>query len=191
MLSLVRLSSVWFTLVAVLVQTSTPFVSGWRARLADFRVRGFLSEVTCHHVAALRDAFSGLTVGLVKPTKASKALREFVLRVLDLDPHHDVYTSLTSKHSKYGSTARNDVIAFECDGALHVGQVWAHCEVQGVCFALIQQLELVSSDDKAGTAIWRVTDAYDLIGREMIRDALIWNDYEDGVIRTILPRDLF
>ena len=85
----------------------------------------------------------------------------------------------------------NDVIAFESDGALHVGQVWAHCEVEGVCFALIQQLELISSDNKAGTAIWKVTDAYDLIGREMIRDALIWNDYEDGRIRTILPRDLF
>ena len=39
--------------------------------------------------------------------------------------------------------------------------------------------------------IRRVTEDYDMIGREMIRDVLIWNEYDDGVIRTILPRDLF
>ena len=83
------------------------------------------------------------------------------------------------------------MIAFECDGTLDVGQVWAHCEVEGVCFALIQQLELLSSDGKAGTANWRITEDYDMFGCEMMRDVLIWNEYEDGVIRTILPRDLF
>ena len=150
-----------------------------------------LSEVTCHHVAALRQAFTGLTIGLVKPHKASKALREFVLNILDLGRDVEVYTAHTSKHSKYGSSARGDVIAFECDGALHAGQVWAHCECEGICFTLIQQLKLLSSDDKAGTANWRVTEDYDLIGREMIRDVLTWNEYDDGVIRTILPRDLF
>jgi len=62
-------------------------------------------EVTCHHVAALRQAFTGLTLGLVKPHKASKVLREFVLKALDLDPTHEVYTAHTSKHSKQGSSA--------------------------------------------------------------------------------------
>ena len=139
----------------------------------------------------MRQAFTGLSIGLVKPHKAVKALREFVLKVLDLDPTHEVYTAHASKHSKQGSSARGDVIAFECGGALNAGQVWAHCEVEGICCALVQQLELLSSDDKAGTANWRVTEDYDMIGREMIRDVLIWNEYEDGVIRTILPRDLF
>ena len=73
---------------------------------------------------------------------------------------------------------------------MKAAQVWVHADVDGRPITLCQMLERVGINAAQGTATWRLLDSYKCIDTAMIQDAVIWNDYDMNVIRTIVPRDL-
>ena len=135
-----------------------------------------------------------LRVGLVNPHKAPQRLVAFVREFFKLSADILIRSSNISRHSAFGVSHVNDVVFFIENGSIQAGQVWAHVDkgsdAAPDAHTLIQAFEIVDMDRKQGTAIWRVPDKYDFIQTGSIVDVAVWSEYDAGVIRTILPRDL-
>ena len=135
-----------------------------------------------------------LTVGLVNPHKAPQRLVAFVCEFFKLSADILIRSSSISRHSTFGVSHVNDVVFFNENGSIQAGQVWAHVDKGSDAVpdahTLIQAFELVDMNRKQGTAIWRVPEKYGFIQTGSIVDVAVWSEYDAGVIRTILPRDL-
>jgi selenophosphate synthase len=68
--------------------------------------------------------------------------------------------------------------------------VWAHIGVGGEYLTLINKLKLRTADRSKSYAIWDVTAEHDIISTSDVLDPVIWNEYDDGVIRTMFPLDI-
>ena len=146
--------------------------------------------MTGHHIQSLANHDFDVTVKLIKPTAASKKLANFVRNALELPDDTCVLSSATARHSEFAVNSVNDVVLhYGPDGAMHAGQVWAHFAVDNECITLLQQFELVSSNREQGIATWRILETPILCATADIVDPVIWNDYQHGLVRTILPCD--
>jgi hypothetical protein len=151
-------------------------------------------KVTCHHLSAMAHKDCRLRVGLSDPHPASLRLAAFVRDFFQLAAGIIIRSSNVSRHSVFGVSHVNDVVFFIENGSIQAGQVWAHVDkgsdAAPDAHTLLQAFELVNMDRKAGTAMWRVPEKYDFIPTGSIVDVAVWNAYDAGVVRTILPRDL-
>ena len=148
------------------------------------------AKVTGHHIQSLIDHDFDVHVKLIKPTAASKKLASYVRTALELPDDTCVLSSTTSRHSKFAVSSVGDVVLhYGSDGTMHAGQVWAHFAIDNECITLLQEFELVSADREQDIAKWRILGTPVLCATEDIVDPVIWNEYDRGIVRTILPCD--
>ena len=152
---------------------------------------GLHITVTCQQLASIRSQNFDPTIGLEKPSPASKKLKSFVCDVLGMPAHTVVESCVTSRHTKLATSSVNDVILHRADdGSISAGRVWAHIGVGGEYLTLINKLKLRTADRSKSYAIWDVTAEHDIISTSDVLDPVIWNEYDDGVIRTMFPLDI-
>ena len=149
-------------------------------------------EVTCHQFADMEGAFYGVTRGLLTRRPASPILRDFILESLQLDGQDvDVQAGASSRHNECGFTNVHDVVLWRVDNdPISVGQVIAHCEVNGVPVTLLQVFGIVSYDPRASTYTLRETGDYRVTETEDVLDAVTWCFATQDELRCIVPRDL-
>jgi hypothetical protein len=134
----------------------------------------------------------GLRIGLDNPHTANASLKQYVVDALDLSGLGvKIQMGSVSNHSHIASSQKGDVVLYRDVGVgLCAGQVLMHIEINEVPLTLLQHLDMQSNDRKRGIAIWKILDTRCIVETETIVDPMIWNRYDDGVIRTILPRDV-
>ena len=87
-------------------------------------------------------------------------------------------------------SAKHDIVLARGDGGeLFVGEVLMHVDVQGECLTILCQHALVDLERQLGIATWQKTDDPILIATSDILEAVIWCEYSDTAIRTILSRE--
>ncbi len=149
------------------------------------------TQATSHQITQMRETDFSCGVGLQHPHKPSAQLAAFLKSHFGLGEDSELHSSITSRHSAAGTTSVEDVVVYWLQGQLCAGQVWAHVAVNGTPLALVQELRLLEEDAEAGTAHWSVTDDYAFIDTAEIVDSCIWCECDQGVVRTIVPRDAF
>ena len=106
------------------------------------------------------------------------------------DASIEVQASAFSKHNPIAHSAKHDIVLARGDGGeLFVGEVLMHVEVQGECLTILCQHTLVDLERQLGIATWQKTDDPILIATSDILEAVIWCEYSDTAIRTILSRE--
>ena len=108
-----------------------------------------------------------------------------------MDDDEEILASVVSRHSSAGTSSVDDVVVCSELDEMKAGRVWAHIHIKGKPMALVQQLALRDVDEATGVAHWRVKDDFEFIEVLQIKDAVIWSDTGSGVIRTLIPRDLY
>lgn len=141
----------------------------------------------------MKSAFYGTKLGLISPNVASKAIRDFLLSVLDLAADDvEIHAGNASRHSEVGYTSRGDLVLWADGdgGSTGAGYVSFHAEANGEPLTVIQRLDARSYDSKKGVALFDQTESYEILDTRDIIDSVIWHEYDAGVIRAIIPRDL-
>ena len=138
-------------------------------------------------------ACCGIAIGLIDPHPASKTLRHVVIEALDLGiPSEplEIKTSAASRHSDAGYTCVRDLIMWaDPGGEVAFGKVCAHLSVNDEQITLVQPLHLRSHEPLRSTAILVESGIHDVIDTASIIDALTWANYDEGVVKAILPRN--
>ena len=139
-------------------------------------------------------ACCGIAIGLIDPRPASNTLRQFVIDALDLSSIApdllEIKTSAASRHSDAGYTCVRDLIMWaDPGGEVAFGKVCAHLSVNDEPITLVQPLHLRSHEPLRSTAILVESGIHDVIDTASIIDALTWANYDEGVVKALLPRN--
>jgi hypothetical protein len=151
--------------------------------------KSLLSEATCQHLymLSLPETFN-FSVGLVRPTKASKKVQDllrdhFGTNVLD------VSSSAESRISEYATCHKTDVVLYKSDDEqLNAGVVLAHLDVEGDALSIISCWDriVVRLNDSCADFQY-ARDRLTMVYTDTIIDAVTWTMVRDGVVRVILP----
>ena len=139
-------------------------------------------------------ACCGIAIGLIDPRPASKTLRHFVIEALDLSSipsdRLEIKTSAASRHSDAGYTCVRDLVMWaDPDGEVAFGKVCAHLCVNDEPLTLVQPLSVQRHEPSRSIALLVESGTHDVITTASIIDALIWANYDEGVVKAILPRN--
>ena len=100
-----------------------------------------------------------------------------------------IKTSAASRHSDAGYTCVRDLVMWAGpDGEVAFGKVYAHLCVNDEPITLVQPLSVQSHEPSRSTALLVESGTHDLIATASIIDALTWANYDEGVVKAILPR---
>ena len=139
-------------------------------------------------------ACCGIAIGLINPRPASNTLRQFVIEALGLSSMVsdllEIKTSAASMHSDAGYTCVRDLVMWATSGGeVAFGKVCAHLCVNGEQITIVQLLDVRSHEPSRSTAILVESGIIDVICTPDIIDALTWANYDEGVVKAILPRN--
>ena len=156
--------------------------------------QSLLSEATCLHFHMLSDeSVFDADLGLVSPSRAPPSVNALVAQHLgfDANTHIDVRQSHISRHSRFSTCNKNDVVLYE-DGTLGAGVVLAHLDVEGDHLSVIRDFPFIRMEREHMSAIWRYSEKHiKLIYTDTIVDATIWDMVTDSTVRTILPTSYY
>ena len=149
-----------------------------------------MHAVTAHQLQAIKTSPLDFSPGLVQPKRASRVLSTFVRDCLDLTEDVEVLSARTARHSPISTSMVGDVILMNNQGVLEAGQVWAFAKILDETFAVVQMFAFNSRNAAESTAIYRILDKYDFTPINEIIDSAIFNEYEPGRLKVVMPLDI-
>ena len=155
--------------------------------------RSILHDCTCSHLSSLENGQSlHFEVGLIKPRKASKKVRDFLCEQLGIDERHVFEMSSDCRYSPGGVSCVKDVVLVTSSDGINVqaGQVWAHAAINGEPLSVVTLWECHGKNKAMGCADWVCSDDAHVVPASDIVDVLTWSRVSAEIIRTLLPRYL-
>jgi hypothetical protein len=133
------------------------------------------------------DAFD-LSLGLIKPTAASKKERDFLAAELQLQL--GCRTSNMARITSGATCSKTDCVLIKSDKAGHfmAGRVWllADCATT-TATALVGLWDFESQDASIGKAVWQMADRPCFVPVAQILCSVIWAELQDGFAITFVP----
>ena len=152
--------------------------------------RSFLHEVTCDNLAALAspDLYASMRTGLFKAKPATSKMRNHACDVLGL-PKHSVFDCSFSSKCRCSQAVVcqiGDVVLVECGSmSCRAGKISSFLMIEQESVAIMTLWTLIQTVH--GTANWRLDNKQHIVFMDAIKDVLIWTEYTDGVVKTLLP----
>ncbi len=131
------------------------------------------------HFTVMKETFQpAQTAQLLPPIKAADVNMTSVLQTA-LGLNHEVFTSQTATFAPSQQCSAYDVVTFNSEDRLHVGQVWFHAQMAG------QSLSCISRWQPAGSNQFRILDDPVLVPTEAIKDVCVFSKALD--VATVVP----
>ena len=150
-----------------------------------------LYDVIAHHLHRLADpsTFAFMTLGLINPRPASNAVMRFVGKLLELPEglNFDCKFALTCHPTNFLWVSVGDVVTFEEDGFIKVGEVWYLLTILDEMISVINEWEMVSVEN--GAVRCRLPGKPKLVFCENITYTVIWARYSATETKYLQPRE--
>ena len=116
-----------------------------------------LSEVTCHHLAALKNTSTfNFSVGLLPPVRpASKKMLKFLCETVGRDDIN-CNTALAARVSMFAVCRTRDVVLLKnSTGQMVAAELWFHASVDGESVSLVSIWEPLTNEAGMGNRTWK------------------------------------